>query len=33
LGIAEVKVASKLEELMLRKEQHVATTMANSSSE
>jgi hypothetical protein len=33
LGIAEVKAASKLEELLARKEQRVATTMANPSSE
>ena len=32
LGIAEVKVQSKLEELMQRKASRVATTMANSSS-
>jgi hypothetical protein len=33
LGVAEVKAVSKLEELMLRKANRVATTMANSSSE
>jgi transposase len=33
LGIAEVKAQSKLEELMLRKANRVATTMANSSSD
>ena len=32
LGIAEVKVASKLEELMKRKAERVASSMANSSS-
>lgn len=31
LGVAEVKVMSKLEELQRRKEQRVASTMANSS--
>ena len=31
LGIAEIKAASKLDELMQRKEQRVASTMANSS--
>ena len=33
LGIAEVKVQSKLEELMRRKAERVASTMADSSSE
>jgi hypothetical protein len=33
LGVAEVKAVSKLEELMLRKANRVATTMANSSSD
>lgn len=33
LGIAEVKKASKLEELMSRKAERVASTMADSSSE
>jgi hypothetical protein len=33
LGVAEVKAVSKLEELMLRKANRVAATMANSSSD
>jgi hypothetical protein len=33
LGIAEVKAASKLEELLARKEQRVATAMADPGSD